>query len=469
MSGSAKNDSEELVSMLAEKCVLSLWSYPNPRGKSPDKELCDHLVVCDPDVIIFSVKDKNLGNSGDIDVDWNRWRREAIENSSGQAYGAERWIHRAANVVTSEGAAMLPFPDADMRKVHRIVVAFGGKRQVPFSSGDFGKGFVHAIDELSLLVLLTELDTITDFVQYLSDKEAFFSGGVRIVVEGGEEDILALYLANNRSFPDNCDLIIIETGLWADFQQKPEYRAKKKADQDSYIWDQLIEEFCGHFQAGTLEYSAPLSEVERVTRTMARENRFNRRHLGASFKQFMELTETKLRRARYTISPSGIGYVFLATPHDYDREQRMLQLGARCGIVRGLNPEIKTVVGIATEEYVPGKGYSLDACYFHKEEWTDEDQALMQDLQRDFGYFTNPVVTHYQDDEYPPQWERQGFCVNDHLLFLLTADLSAVVGAVGTVEKRQLCFSTVSIALFSSCAFIRESSRVSLPATGLRR
>jgi hypothetical protein len=403
MSGSAKNESEELVSMLCDRCFLSLWSYPNPQGKSPAKELCDHLIVCDPHVIIFSVKDKTLGNSGDIEVDWNRWRREAVENSYTQAYGAERWINRAANVVTSEGEAVLAFPDAARRRVHRIVVAFGGKRQVPFSSGDFGKGFVHVIDELSMLVLLTELDTITDFVQYLSDKEAFFSGGVRIVIEGGEEDVLALYLANNRSFPEKCDFIIIENALWANFQKKPEYRAKKIADGDSQIWDKLIEEFCGHFQSGTLEYSAPLSDVELVTRTMARENRFNRRNLAKSFKQFMELTETKQRRARYTISPSGIGYVFLATPHGYNREARMSELGARCGVVRGSNPEIKTVVGIATEEYVPGKGYSLDACYFHRAEWTDEDQAIMEEVQREFGYFKAPLVTHYQEDEYPSQ------------------------------------------------------------------
>jgi hypothetical protein len=387
--------------MLCHRSFLSLWSYPNPQGKERGKELCDNLVVCDPDVIIFSVKDKKLGNSGDIEVDWKRWLREAVEKSYVQAYGAERLINRTTHVVTSEGEAALPFPDADGRKVYRVVVAFGGDRQVPLSFGDFGKGFVHVIDEVSLLVLLTELDTITDFVQYLDDKESFFTSGVTATIEGGEENLLAIYLANNRNFRENLDIAMVGDGLWPRFQQRLEYQARKIADQESYIWDQLIEEFCGHFQAGTLEYSGPLSDVEIVTRTMARENRFNRRLLSKSFTEFMDLTETKQRRARYTISPSGIGYVFLATPHGHDRESRMAELSARCFVVRGLNQHIKTVVGIATEEYVAGKGYSLDAGHFYQEGWTDEDQALMKEVQSQYGYFVNPLETHKQEDEYP--------------------------------------------------------------------
>ena len=123
MSGSEKNESEEIVSMLCRRSFLSLWCYANPQGKDSTKELCDNLVVCDPNVIIFSVKDKKLGNSGDIELDWKRWLRDAVEKSYGQAYGADRLISRTTHVVTSGGEAALPFPDADGRRVYRIVVA----------------------------------------------------------------------------------------------------------------------------------------------------------------------------------------------------------------------------------------------------------------------------------------------------------------------------------------------------------
>jgi hypothetical protein len=50
------NQSEEYLARLCRRSFLSLWSYPTPQGKNAGKELCDCLVVCDPDVIIFSVK-----------------------------------------------------------------------------------------------------------------------------------------------------------------------------------------------------------------------------------------------------------------------------------------------------------------------------------------------------------------------------------------------------------------------------
>lgn len=402
MKESKETESEQLVSMLCKRSFLSLWSYSRPEGKKRGKELCDSLVVCDPDVIIFSVKECKVPDSGNLEVDWERWRRAAVEESYKQAYGAQRIIGFQPSVVTREGKDGLPYPDASRRQIHRLVVAFGAQRKAPFSFGDFGKGFVHVIDEISLLVLMTELDTITDFVQYLTRKEAFFSSGVKALITGGEEDILAYYISNNYSFPANCDYIEIGAGLWADFQKRPEYKAKKTADQESYIWDNLIEDFCGHFQKGTLEFGNDLSDVETVTRIMARENRFSRRILGKSFKDFMD--QKGRVASRYIISDSGIAYVFLVKPHGFKREDRMVELAARCAVVRGLYPKLTTVVGIATEEYVSGRGYSLDAFYFYKPVWTPEDQELMETVQRELGYFANPLESKMREDEYPGSW-----------------------------------------------------------------
>lgn len=64
-----KTQSERLVSSLCESSFLSLWNYPNPRGKDPGKEMCDNLIVCDPDVIVFSVKESEVKNKGDLSVD----------------------------------------------------------------------------------------------------------------------------------------------------------------------------------------------------------------------------------------------------------------------------------------------------------------------------------------------------------------------------------------------------------------
>ena len=49
------NPAETFVLRLCRQSFLSLWSYANAQGKS-GKELCDILVVCDPDIVIVSVK-----------------------------------------------------------------------------------------------------------------------------------------------------------------------------------------------------------------------------------------------------------------------------------------------------------------------------------------------------------------------------------------------------------------------------
>ncbi len=64
---------------------------------------------------------------------------------------------------------------------------------------------------------------------YLSAKEGLQAP---VVMEGGEEDLLALYLQNGREFPDG-DLICLGEGMWQTFSELKPFRAKKKADDIS--------------------------------------------------------------------------------------------------------------------------------------------------------------------------------------------------------------------------------------------
>ena len=36
-------DSEQFVDQICQKSFMSLWSYVNPKGRDPAKELCDVL------------------------------------------------------------------------------------------------------------------------------------------------------------------------------------------------------------------------------------------------------------------------------------------------------------------------------------------------------------------------------------------------------------------------------------------
>jgi len=206
-----------------------------------------------------------------------------------------------------------------------------------------------------------------------------------------------MYLLDGKTFPSGYDHIIIDN-LWVEFTKKPEYQKKKEADKKSYLWDGLIEIFCNDFQKGDLESGNSLTEVEKVYRVMAREDRFCRRILC---KTFMELASQKKFRSRVIPSQSGVLYVFLTCPHVEDRECRVAELTERCFVARGLNPNHETIIGIATEQYEIGKGFSLDAVYLFKDTWTPEDQTQLEYLQKEFGYFTNPIQSRMHEDEYP--------------------------------------------------------------------
>lgn len=76
-------------------------------------------------------------------------------------------------------------------------------------------------------------------------------------------------------------------------------------------------------------------------------------------------------------------------------------LGNRCFVARGLHPESTYVIGLATERYDRGKGFSLDLYNLFKPPWSAEDQRQMEKMQNELGYFNNPRVTKDSEDEYP--------------------------------------------------------------------
>lgn len=394
------NPAEKFVYEICNKSFLSLWSYANPLGKN-GQELCDILVVCGNHIIIFSVKDIKFTESGDISVDWSRWMKRAIDSSCRQLYGAERWIKSAQHVIRQDGSIGVEFLKPPNSSIHRIAIALGGQNKVPIKFGDFGKGFVHVFDETSFDIILKELDTISDFTNYLLSKEKLYRSGVKTILQGAEEDILALYLHNGCKFPEGYNSLIIDNNLWKEFVKKDGYRAKKRADKDSYRWDRLLEIFCSDAMHDNLEFGPSLSDVEQSVRTMALENRFSRRILGKAFIEFMKLASQKKVRSRMIRSLNDVVYVFLAIPHGEERQFRVAELGNRCFVARGLNKDCKCVVGIATERYEGKRGFSLDLAYIYKESWTERDQSRMKFMQKDSGYFVSPVEKLVNEGEYP--------------------------------------------------------------------
>lgn len=387
--------SEKFVTWLCQRAFLKLWTHPNPIGKK-GKELCDCLIVCGAHIVIISVKEIEYRDTGDK-VGWERWRKAAIDKSAQQIWGAERWLRTTDRFMRSDGREISLAPEHE-RQYHRISVSLGGRGKVALKWGDLGNGFVHVLDEHSLTETFRELDTITDFVTYLSATEALIEQGVRPVFSGGgAEDLLALYIQNGATFgilgEDGTapDTVIITDGIWKALTESPEYVARNKDLESSYAWDRLI----GHYAEDLLTdgmfdmHSKQVTRNELALIAMALQPRGHRANLADSLLAFLLSPKGTKIASRAIVGANATGFVFLGGDSN-DREFRARELALRCLVVRGRCPNVTTVVGIATDRPKAGKtGHSSDIVYIYMPIWTDNDAANVDGIQRDLGYFKN--------------------------------------------------------------------------------
>lgn len=395
-----KNPTEEFVYKITKESFLSLWIYPSPKRGNDGKEICDILAIFGNEVAIFSVKDITLNSERIEDI--NRWKKRAIEKSVKQIYGAERWLLQGEKYLKNKFARILPLPNSSVINIHRISISLGSKGKTSIFSRDFGKGFVHIFDDNSFQKVITELDTPSDFFRYLKDKINFLSSSFQTILEGGEQDLLAYYLKNGRGFPEISGLLIVGEGLWDDLISREEYKSRQDENEDSKIWDTIIEVVSKDALSCNLINQIALSETEIALRQMASENRYQRRLLGKAFNEFLN-ESSKSIRSRLVISPSGIIYIFLATNIESPREDRKSELFERCLVARGKFREHEKIIGIATEQYQAEQGFSLDILYFSLPKWTDVEQELYNTIQSKENYFSGNLVKRFDQDEYPTQ------------------------------------------------------------------
>jgi len=450
------------------------------RGNGDGKEICDLLVVFGDDVILFSDKDCRFPSSGNLDLDWARWFRRAVFNSAAQVWGAERWLRENPDRVFVDRRCAqrlpVPLPDSTRLRVHRIVIAHDAARRcrellggsgslvifpaltgdahvagpvtfpgsegniiydtwansfcepagysktvLPFAVGDLdpAKGFVHVFDDTGLDVVMRELDTASDFVAYLRDREAFIRSG-RLVMASGEDDLLAHYLSEvgghaNRSFylPDDPEVkVAIPEGEWNLLRNDAAWTARKQADKISYTWDKVIERFnVGILDGTSAAYPvADFQTQELAVRVMARETRFHRRILATALGDFLRTDRHLAIAARVVapIRPASPHYVFLAVRPDADeeyrhyRERRWVICQTYLVEARRTLPGAKEVVVLATESPGWSKWATEDVMYRGVEPLTPDEVESVREYAEAQGVLTKLGETvRFQALEYP--------------------------------------------------------------------
>ncbi len=380
-------NAEKSVHELSQKSFLIDWCFPNPVLPN-GKELCDLLVIFDETAIIWQIKDLKLGERG-------RYKKSEVKKNLRQLSGARRQLFDLKTPIELKNSrrSIETFDPTQIKEVFLISVLFGeGEDSFPFVES-LKKYTVHVFDKDFTQIILKELDTISDFITYLRKKETFLSDDKSITIMGGEEELLAFYLMNERNFRrlKTATHLFLEEGSWTGFINSPSYSAKKEEDKFSYGWDDII----NRAHEGSEKY-------ELVARELARPTRFERRFLGKCFLDAWIIgTEDDMHDSYRRIIPAqGTTYCFIFCDLDIPRENRISMLKVVCYVARGKFKQNQKVLGIATEKKITPT-CSYDFCLFVSPNWTEENEKEVRRLQKQFEILKNPIVAKVEEDEYP--------------------------------------------------------------------
>lgn len=254
---------------------------------------------------------------------------------------------------------------------------------------------------------MSELDTVFDFSAYLTAKVGAIQK-YKGLSYCAEEDLLAHYYLNfddstNQHFigvkEKKVDFLHIAEGDWSEFVKREEYIRKKEKDRTSYVWDRLIQKTSEHALNGTLMGNRTAFFEKSAIHAMAKEPRFFRRFLAekitAAVCSFPNPTSDGIMR-QLTYLPSffpGTGYVFVQWfapsregAENY-REIRQNMLAIACGAAKNRFPELRTVIGIATEPPRLCQYSSEDFICMDCSDWSEVKQKQFEEANEPLGFF----------------------------------------------------------------------------------
>lgn len=479
--------SENRLVKLGERVFMGLWSYPNPMflTSSGYNELCDLLVICGDNVLVFSDKNIKFSEEADLLVAWKRWERKAILASIKQLHHAENIIRDHPELIWLNKKQKLPvsIPSKEKLKIHLICVANGATDACKrfFGSGCTGslrfsnmsktkdlkqeefhalslkeqkqyldftlfyahdympsKTFVHVFDDFSLPFVLNELNTLTDFVWYLEEKERFIR--TISVTYTGEEDLLFRYLHNfdNKrrmhvflppEDEKNCDGCLFLEEDWGALKQGRDYLSKIAADRQSYFWDELLRDnsYCVLNDITEIVYQSQPSDKDVLLRYVAIEDRLSRRifsnvMLGAIDRCEQDQIRMTAFMSRVT---SGLLYIFLQVDsirfsgfREYIEARRnMLEryvyfAKAKC---TEENVHIDKIVGIAIEPPKYRHVRGTDMVYAEFKDWPQTEQEYWNSERIKQGVFRQKISdwNHLFDREWPDSDKPRKIGVNE--------------------------------------------------------
>ncbi|HAT1821903.1 TPA: SEC-C domain-containing protein [Legionella pneumophila] len=305
--------SEEIVQQICKRMFLSDFVICNPKIKKTERvenELADTLIYFQGNLICFQVKSKRV--SGTVDkkpTDYQRIER-AVSKGISQIATIQLALkkNKVLKVQNSHGI-QLEINPSDVKKLFGVVILdIIGEED--FREDDrtvIKRGFTsfkdiptHIFLKRDLELILTEIDTLPDFIKYINIRETLYSND-QIMGETHERDLLALYKIRPNEVNDavkNNIILYITPGFWDLYQDKYAKEISKRNDDNkcSYLIDEIIEYL--HKSIGSdkklvadfeddLLHENTLEQYFLVVSELAGFDRLTRRNLAEKFIQKM--------------------------------------------------------------------------------------------------------------------------------------------------------------------------------------
>ncbi len=423
MDSNIKGDSgEKFVNDIAYKSFLKYWCYPSPKFENGNKkEICDLLIIFQDVCIIISVKNYEFkGNHV-------RYFNNTIGKAIKQVKGAQNLLFSQNEVAIKHPDKKTEiFPKQTFKKKFKLIVNLGeGLDFYEISHSSKENDFISIFNKDTFSIILNELDTIPDFIDYLEKRENLFKNkdvkainfeidselnendysflfkeiprSIKII--GNEKDLLAYFFKNSRNFPqqvinneDNNMVLVIE-GAWAEFKDSYEAVHKYVEDKASYFVDEFIKNEVLKF-----DYAFK----EELAKELLSLNRLQRRSLGKRFFDFFEKVrgyDNNIKHRRFTEFPnSKLGVIFFNYSDDFTYEDlvKYFELIFESFAYK-YNYKHKTFILIGINK-APHFVYHIYKGY---ERFSLEDEKIIENNIKMLGWFTEYEEGEWIEYEFP--------------------------------------------------------------------
>lgn len=377
---------EDFVTNLASERFVRYWCYPNPKHENGDKkEICDLLIHFGNIVLVISVKSIFLHGN------YDRYLKKVVKKSSNQLFGAERKLTRNVIQVRHPDRGIEQLDINDNSELFLITVNTGEQfENYELYDKSTGNKHVSIFNKETFEFIMSELDTIKDFTQYLKEREKLLSiNGLEI--NGSEKDLLSIFLRTARQFPqhfyqENATLNV--SGDWEALKNDRKVILKKMHNRSSYFIDRMVRKDVLKINNGEI-LGRELMSLNRLDRRLIAKSLFElvdkyegqEEFLGRRFIAMDEVPFLLIYYHSNQMSSDEIDQNLLLTSQLYQYKKGCNKI-IYIGMTSGFN-QWKFGMMIRDDDFS-----------------MDEKQRMDLTIQR-FGWFQNEIASPVNEQEYP--------------------------------------------------------------------